>query len=1053
MTSIAELGIRVDSGDAVTAATDLDKLTDASKKTEESSKKAGDAWGRSLSKISTNTQQTVRELQLLNSKQEETARVLITVGQSIQQSAVAFASAASAMAAMRAQAEQANAAQAVTAQTADKTAAAIVKEAGALGEVATKIAPAVDALNKIDQANRKIIEGAARAPALIDTPVVNAGAQALGKTRVELEKTGATLEKTGISAKQTAAALRGVPAQFTDIFVSLQGGQAPLTVLLQQGGQLKDMFGGIGPAARALGGYVAGLITPFTATAAAVAAVGVAYYKGGEEAREYQKALILTGNAAGSSADSLAGLAARVSATVGTTGAAAAVLAQLAGSGKIAGESLGLVATAALQMRDATGRAVEETIAEFIKIAKDPVEAAKILAEQYGAVTAGVYAQITALKEQGDTVGAARLLTDSYADTINSRTKEITQDLSLIERGWKAVWGWTKQAGDAALSFGRNASLSEQLASAESDLAKAEKIMQNPIAAMGASNKRSYEIAKSTVQALKDQIQTQENINRAQGNQAKQQRDAVLAMERVDALTKSSLSNEQKRNKELADYQKDLAKIRAANPNDARLAQDVIDKNIQNIKDKNKDPATPKGTPNLTAFNDQKNALTALVASYDNAQKEIEAQQRAGVISQEAYSAQRAVLIRAEKDEVTQAYEAQISALEATRDKTSTTAAQRIQLDQRIADARANMVKAQQTADSELAVLATNEQGRLTKQAQAVKTYTDALQQQVETLRSQGARDAASLGMGDRARGLTSQQNAIDDRFNQQRLELANQYGDGSRGMSLDEYNQKLRALQTTQQDLRATVVSNYDAMTAAQGDWTAGASAAWQNYQDNALNVAGQMKTAFTSLFDGLTDSVVDWAFGADESFGDVLVSFGKMILKMELQAAASSVFSGASGGSGSLLGSIGTSLFSSVAGGSASLGATQAGYSSNYFPQGRATGGDVAPNTLYQVNEKGPELYSQGGKSFLMTGASGGSVTPLTSGGAGMSASTGGSPIQVSIAISGDGGSQVSSNTAGMEQFGAEIGKFVESKYKQLEAKSLGAQGNIRKAINGRA
>lgn len=855
----------------------------------------------------------------------------------------------------------------------------------------------------------------------------------------------------GMSAKATAAALRGVPAQFTDIFVSLQGGQAPLTVLLQQGGQLKDMFGGVLPAARALGGYVLSLVTPFTAAAAAVAALGITYYRGSQEAVEYQKALILTGRSAGLTADQLGGMAKQVSATVGTTGAAAEVLTQLASSGSVASASFEGITEAALSMRQATGRAVEETIADFVKISKDPVTSAKELNEQYGFLTASVYSQIVALKQQGDTTGAAKLLTDTYIDTIKNRSSEVTENLSIWERGWKSLTNEIARTVDATSNIGRGMPLAQRIADVQQKVAYAQSAVNADPDDTDAKEKLNN--SRQELAFLTQQRDTQDAIAKAKALENTRQRDAISAMERVDALTKSSLSNEQKRNKELADYQKDLAKIRAANPNDARLAQDVIDKNIQNIKDKNKDPATPKGAPNLTAFNDEKNALTALVASYDNAQKEIEAQQRAGVISQEAYSAQRAVLIRAEKDEVTQAYEAQISALEATRDKTSTTAAQRIQLDQRIADARANMVKAQQTADSELAVLATNEQGRLNKQAQAVKTYTDALQQQVETLRSQGARDAASLGMGDRARGLTSQQNGIDDRFNQQRLELANQYGDGSRGMSLDEYNQKLRALQTTQQDLRATVVSNYDAMTAAQEDWTAGASAAWQNYQDNALNVAGQMKTAFTSLFDGLTDAAVDWAFGADESFGDVLVSFGKMILKMELQAAASSVFSGASGGFGSLLGSIGTSLFSSVAGGSASLGATQAGYSSSYFPQGRAAGGDVAPNTLYQVNEKGPELYSQGGKSFLMTGASGGSVTPLTSGGAGISASAGSSPIQVSIAITGDGGSQVSSNTAGMEQFGAEIGKFVESKYKQLEAKSLGAQGNIRKAINGRA
>jgi phage-related minor tail protein len=47
--------------------------------------------------------------------------------------------------------------------------------------------------------------------------------------------------------------MRGLPAQITDISVGLASGQRPLMVLLQQGGQLKDMFGGVAPAAKALG--------------------------------------------------------------------------------------------------------------------------------------------------------------------------------------------------------------------------------------------------------------------------------------------------------------------------------------------------------------------------------------------------------------------------------------------------------------------------------------------------------------------------------------------------------------------------------------------------------------------------------------------------------------------------------------------------------------------------------------------------------------------------------------------------------------------------------
>ena len=55
----------------------------------------------------------------------------------------------------------------------------------------------------------------------------------------KLRELEAANTRVGMSAAQTAAALRNVPAQFTDIAVSLASGQKPLTVLLQQGGQLK----------------------------------------------------------------------------------------------------------------------------------------------------------------------------------------------------------------------------------------------------------------------------------------------------------------------------------------------------------------------------------------------------------------------------------------------------------------------------------------------------------------------------------------------------------------------------------------------------------------------------------------------------------------------------------------------------------------------------------------------------------------------------------------------------------------------------------------------
>lgn len=743
------------------------------------------------------------------------------------------------------------------------------------------------------------------------------------------EKFTKKTDQLGMSAKQTTAALRGVPAQFTDIVTSLQGGQAPLTVFLQQGGQLKDMFGGAGPAAKALGGYILGLVNPFTVAAAAVGALGLAYYKGTQETPAYSNALILTGNAAGTSADQLASLASQVSATVGTTGAAAEVLAQLAGNGKIAGESFGLVATAALEMKSATGKAIEETVAEFAEIGKGPVAAAKKLNDQYNFLTASVYSQIVALKEQGDTIGAAKLLTDTYADTIDTRTKQVTANLGLIERGWKLVKEESQKALSATLDVGRTQSIDAQIAEREKLLADRKGgLLASLFPDDLGANSRPTKFIEDQIAALKRaKVQVEENA-KAEGERAKIQRDGIDASLRLKATSDSNLTNEEKRNKLIKEYRRDVEALRKADPNNPLIQADVVAKNIQNIRDKNKDPAGRTGQLNLSGYNDAQNAVKELQAAYANSEKELEAQQKAGLITQELYSTQRAVLIKAEKEEVTAAYQAEISALEAVKAQKGTTAAQSVQLDEKISDARSAMVRSQKESESQLEVLRLKEKERLNKQELAIQTYTDALQRQVATLRQQGQREAASLGMGDRQKGLNGQLNGIDDRADQQRIDLANQYGDGSRGMNLDEYNAKLKAVAQSQQDLRNTVVANYDDMTSAQGSWSAGASSAWENYLESTRDVAGQTKSLFTNAFSSMEDAVVNFAMTGKLSFAD----FAKSILADMARIATRQATSG-------LLTTIASSAASAYFGGgsSSSLGASQEGYSSTYFPQAK--------------------------------------------------------------------------------------------------------------------
>ena len=98
---------------------------------------------------------------------------------------------------------------------------------------------------------------------------VNAG---LNSVEQSTKRMSAGTDANTISVGQMNAALRQVPAQLQDIVVSLQGGQKPLTGFLQQGSQLASSFGSVGTAAKAVGGYLLGLINPFTLAAAAATA-------------------------------------------------------------------------------------------------------------------------------------------------------------------------------------------------------------------------------------------------------------------------------------------------------------------------------------------------------------------------------------------------------------------------------------------------------------------------------------------------------------------------------------------------------------------------------------------------------------------------------------------------------------------------------------------------------------------------------------------------------------------------------------------------------------
>lgn len=319
------------------------------------------------------------------------------------------------------------------------------------------------------------------------------------------------LARVGVSAAQTAAALRGVPAQFTDIVTSLQGGQAPLTVFLQQGGQLRDMFGGAGAAARALGGYIAGLVNPFTLAAAGAAALAVAYNQGSKEADGYERALAKTGNSAATTSGQMADMARSIGAVVGTQGKAAEALTAMAASGQVAGDNLERFSRVAIEMERNVGRSVEDTVTDLAALGKAPLEASKKLSEQYHYLTAATYDQIRALLEQGRAEEAAATAQQAYIDAFDERSKKLEGRLGVIERSWRAVKDAAASTWDTILGIGREETAGQKLERASNVLTNKQAGLAERVAQGKGDDRISQQLRQdiAAAQAYKKELESQ----------------------------------------------------------------------------------------------------------------------------------------------------------------------------------------------------------------------------------------------------------------------------------------------------------------------------------------------------------------------------------------------------------------------------------------------------------------------------------------------------------------------------------------------------------------
>lgn len=414
----------------------------------------------------------------------------------------------------------------------------------------------------------------------------------LDSATVKQGKATASLTGMGVSAAQTTAALRQLPAQFTDIFTSLASGQAPLTVMIQQGGQIKDAFGGAGAAARALGGYVLSLVSPATIAAGAAAALAVAYHQGSKEADAYNRALIMTGNAAGTTAGNLAEMAERISDTVGTQGKAAEVLAQMAASGRIAAVSMEQFGRVAVEAEKALGIAAEKMVEDLASLGKEPVEASVKLNEKYRYLTASIYEQIKALEDQGKTEQAAALAQQAYSSAFDQRSKEVVENLGLIERGWRSVAEVAKKGWDEILGIGRQKTGDDQLADISSQIAAAQtKIERLQQLGNGRDTQRAIAEQRQRIEAMKIEQAGLQEIARMQERGA----ESAAANSRANEARIAWLKEGDKFLSKAAQMEREIAKARNEGAT-AGATQAEIEARIGAIREKYADKSTKAQT-------------------------------------------------------------------------------------------------------------------------------------------------------------------------------------------------------------------------------------------------------------------------------------------------------------------------------------------------------------------------------------------------------------------------------------------------------------------------
>ncbi|MDY4296835.1 MULTISPECIES: phage tail length tape measure family protein [unclassified Xanthomonas] len=698
------------------------------------------------------------------------------------------------------------------------------------------------------------------------------------------------IKQLGISAGQTANAMRQLPAQFTDVFTSLQGGMPWFTVLVQQGGQIKDSFGGIGPALSGVSAAIVGMVNPLTVTAAAAAALALAWKQGSDEGTTLRQTMIGVGDSSGQAAKRLQELAAQMDDLDGVTvGSATEALNEVAASGKFTAEQIELVGTAAEVMRVSTGKAVAQTVAEFEKIKADPVEALLALNETMHFLDQTQLENIKTLVEQGNQVQAVAGAFRLYADTLKERSKDVTENLGYMERAWRAVRDATLEAWDAMKSIGRDETATDKIKQLQSNIAG---IKQGGGVYQGLSAaNRTMLIARFEQQIA--ELQKQANKKPVEVKFAGIYSEVDSAQARAREKFETQYLDKQGR---LAERIKEMRKLAGeAGITDPK----VLDARERAIRAE----AAPKGHGEETAKRSAglqalKDAWTKEDAQIATSTKVLQAQFQAREVTAEDYYGRMRELTERATDEEAASLQKQIDYLRSR----SASGKEGVEVSKQIGELEAQLAKVRTEGAAKLEVLGAEERKFFEERKRAISSYKAALDASTVALKDQMDAMVARVGAGDREYEI---QQKLNDVYREQAQRLTELALLKSAGKIDPETAEAEASAVRASTDQRVQVIRDgYDRMAAAQSDWSKGVSAAWANYRDSASNAAGMVESAATSAFSSLEEAAIKATQTGKLSVRDmtnsILADFARIAMRKGITALLGGLFGGGQASAG---------------------------------------------------------------------------------------------------------------------------------------------------------